>query len=90
MSERKRFGKFTISGRMLHAAPKAVLAILNGCVVTRAESLWHCDRIEYTAFGDHFDEIDIGDEVPEYEPVVKDLVGGKYHVTWLRKDRMPN
>ena len=89
MEDRMRVGKFTINGGMIKRSPKAVLAVLNGCIVTRAEGLWHADKIEYIALGEHFDEVAAGDVCPEYEPVVKDLVGGKYHVTWLRKDMMP-
>jgi hypothetical protein len=84
MTERRRMGRFTISCRLVGHAPKAALAILEGCIVTRAESLWHADRIEYTGISEHFDLIQIGDEVPMYEATVKDLVGGKYDVTWKR------
>lgn len=86
VSER-RFGRFYISGRMLKAAPAAVEAILSGMVVVRACYAFDRDGIEYSAASQHFDRLpDDGAESPFYEPTVKDLVGGKYHVTWSKKN----
>lgn len=85
MSGAHRIGKFCIDVRQIERMPKVAMAILNGCIVVRAESMWHRNAIEYMAISDQFDEVAVGDVCPEYEPQIKDLIGGKYHVTWERK-----
>ena len=85
MAGASHIGKFTIDKCQIDRMPKVALAILNGCIVVQAENKWHSDQIEYMAISDQFDEVPVGDACPEYEPQIKDLVGGKYHVTWERK-----
>lgn len=79
---KSRRGRFSISRRLIDDVPKAALAILSGCVVVRAECMWDTEIVEYTAFGEHFEVVADYNMTPCYRPVVKDLVGGKYAVTW--------
>lgn len=80
----ERIGKFEIDPGLWRRAPKAVLAILNGCFPVRVEMMLHKGRLEYVAYGDHFDAIPEGETIPEYGIEIKDLTGGKYHVSWKR------
>lgn len=84
MNETRRLGRFRISTKTIDCAPKAVLAALSGLIVVRAESLFYAGVIEYVAIGEVFDEISCYSEVPSYECTIKDLVGGKYHVTFTK------
>lgn len=81
----KRMGRFQIDANDVAERPMLVLSILAGCIPVRAEMMLHSFEVEYVAYGEHFDEIDRGDCVPEYKFNIRDLVGGKYHVTWERK-----
>jgi hypothetical protein len=81
----KRIGRFEIYGQMIERAPRAVLAVLNGCIVTRAEHMHHKDAIDYIAIAEHFEPIDRGAQVPWYDVTIQDLRGGKYHVTWAKR-----
>jgi hypothetical protein len=80
-----RGGKFEIDANLIDRAPKAVLAILKGCIVTRAEHMFHSQRIEYVARGEHFDAVPWCEELPWYDVEVKDLKPGEYLVTWKRR-----
>jgi len=46
-------------------------AVLRDVVVTRAEYLYHEARFEYIGISPHFDEIEQGERLPEYIPIMK-------------------
>lgn len=66
---RFRMGRFRLAQPMLQNSHADALAALDGCIVTRAEALWHLDAIEYVAMHADFDVIKPGTEVPLYEPI---------------------
>lgn len=66
--EMRRFGRFTIEHRMILENQVAVKTIMAGLIVTRAESSYRLDAIEYEAIGDDFREIPVGDDPPTYYP----------------------
>lgn len=82
----ERVGKFEIDNRLLRENKKAALAILTGCVVVRAEAMFHKDAVEYIAYGEHFEPNDPRCVVPRYDVTVRDLVGGKYAVTFTKSE----
>lgn len=47
-----------------------MLAALDGCIVVRAESLWHLDAIEYVAIHQDFEPVRSGCEPPQYMAIV--------------------
>jgi hypothetical protein len=81
-----RVGIFTIPGRTIKDYPKLAIELLSGCIVVRAEGMFHKDAIQYIAYHERFDVVEDGGEVPEYEITIKDLIGGKYHITWSKKN----
>jgi hypothetical protein len=79
-----RIGKFSIPLDQINDTPKVALAILAGCIVVRAESMWHSNQIEYIAVNDAFDVVPVGNVPPRYDVIVQDLVGGNYHVRFVK------
>jgi hypothetical protein len=57
-----------------------LLAALDGCIVVRAESLWHCDAIDYVALHADFEPVRPGHEAPQYMAIVS---GGRR--AWARE-----
>ncbi len=80
----RRIAKFEIPLRIINDATPAALVILQGLLVVRAESQQHKNAIEYIAYGDQFPPSDNFSEPPIFRPIIKDLIGGKYHVEWER------
>ena len=81
----RRVARFSISQRIIEEATPAALVILQGLLVVRAEALPYKLAVDYVAYGDQFEPLpDRYSEPPEYKPVIRDLVGGKYHVEWER------
>lgn len=79
-----RIGRFCVAGILLHQAPAAVVQILSGGIVVRAEWLGYRDQIDYVMYHDAFAPTEKFAQAPLYECTIKDLVGGKYHVEWKR------
>lgn len=69
MSSRK--GHFSISRTLIKEEPEVVALAMSGMIVMRAECMLHTDAIEYWAMSEHFDEIELGEIVPEYLPEVE-------------------
>ncbi len=65
-SLRRRLGRFKIATAMLEDDSSAVLAIMEGCIVTRCEHRWDTDIFDYTAVNWQFREIAQGEMSPEY------------------------
>jgi hypothetical protein len=84
MSKDRRLGAFKISRRLIDECPQDALAILDGCLVLRAECLLYDDTVEYYAIHPEFDH------VPEYQPIpvyVATVSGGKR--CWRKPDPVP-
>ncbi len=62
----KRSGKFFIGFDLIEAQPEMVLLMLSGKLIVRAEARYEMAAIEYHAYCDDFDEIEQGQQIPEY------------------------
>lgn len=64
-----RCGSFKIPGRMFHedCDMLAVKQILSGLVIINADHEFHSDAISYTAYGECFDPLHKGQEIPYYD-----------------------
>lgn len=83
--EQRRYGRFFVSERTLLVAPKAIVQALTGMIVLRAEHVWCRDGIEYHACSAQFEPAPEGEAPLEYDVQFRDLVGGRYEVTWIKK-----
>lgn len=77
-----RVARFYISEFTIKERTPAAMLIMAGLLPIRAEHNFYAKRVEYIAYGDQFDIVPEGGDAPLYIPTVKDLVGGKYHVSW--------
>lgn len=77
-----RLARFHISEHIIREYTPAATVILAGLLPIRAEHNFYAKRVEYVAYGDQFDIVPEGGDAPLYTPTIKDLVGGKYHVSW--------
>ncbi|KKK72023.1 hypothetical protein LCGC14_2908060 [marine sediment metagenome] len=62
----KRVGRFSIDYRMIEDNPQMVLLMLSGKLIIRAEARHEIAAIEYHAYCDDFDEVEPGQQIPEY------------------------
>jgi hypothetical protein len=83
-ASQRRVGKFQISDDIIDEQPQVARAVLSGLIVLRAEALHHAYAIEYIAAGDQFEPITLGEMVPMYTVSIRDLIGGKYDVTFSK------
>ncbi len=83
---RNALGRFVIESRVIEELPGLARQILAGLIVVRAEQMFHRNGIEYVAIGPDFLPVARGEEVPRYDVIVKDLVGGTHHVQFIRSD----
>ena len=63
----KRIGCFSLNADLIDDWPEAVQEALGSVIVTRAEMVYHINRIEYTAIGDCFEEVTVGNVTRQYE-----------------------
>ncbi len=83
----KRVGKFTIDFSMIEEEPLTALLALSGMLIVRAEAHYDMAVIEYRAYCEDFDEVEQGQQIPEYvgefsqqeiaEDNPDDILGGK-------------
>lgn len=72
MPERKaRCGRFTVSNvylseLVLKDTFPALQAMFEGMIITKAENVFHADKMEYVAFHPDFDMVDLCSELPLY------------------------
>lgn len=71
----ERVGRFTVTHPMIDDRA-AMLAILAGCIVVRAEMLWNENGIEYIALCDDFDPVPLGDITPTYRAILTENEDG--------------
>lgn len=69
--DERRVGVFSIDKRLVDTEPDTCMAVLSDCVVVRAEFLYHTGAIEYVAFHESFDPVEIGMMTPRYVAHVK-------------------
>jgi len=62
-----KVGAFTIQCDLIDNQPGLVLRVLNGCIVVRAETIYHTKEIAYIAIAEHFEDVPVGGQVPEYD-----------------------
>lgn len=66
----RRIGIFIIGLEMIDDDPDGCISVLNGCIVVRAETLYHMNAIEYVAYHESFKPVRVGVEVPKYMAVI--------------------
>lgn len=62
----RRVGRFSIPFYTIEENPSMVLLMLSGKLVIRAEARHEMAAIEYHAYCDDFDEVEQGQQIPEY------------------------
>ena len=58
--------------------PLGVMAIMQRCLILRAEHYVMDDVIEYWAYSEMFDKLEDGYMVPEYKITVKEVIDNGY------------
>lgn len=66
MNISKRVGKFKISGRVMQDEPDIVMEVMARCAILRCEHMAYGNYYEYCAISPDFDEVPMGEEIPEY------------------------
>lgn len=66
MTKHKRIGRFLVTIEFLEKHIDDVQNIMCQCVVIQTNTNYLKDCIEYIAISNHFDEIEIGEMIPEY------------------------
>ena len=80
---KKRKGKFLISKDLLESLDSEKLNLLfKDILIVRAEMIFHLDQVEYYAYSEHFDEVDLGFVVPEYQAVITRHDDDSISVEW--------
>lgn len=82
MTNHRAFGRFSVDLDHIEHRPALARQILKDLIVVRAETMFHKHAIEYVAFGEPFRPIAPGEDAPYYTVEIRDLVGGKYLVTF--------
>jgi len=59
-------GRFFIDFKLIEEDPLIVLLMLSGTLVVRAEARLEMNAVEYHAYCAAFDEVVIGQQIPEY------------------------
>lgn len=81
----RRIGKFKIASPMVVEMPHVVRQVLRDLIPVRAEMLHYADAIEYVAYGEAFDVVRMGAEVPWYDVQITDLIGGKHDIKFIKR-----
>lgn len=68
---KRKAGKFSIPIGMLDTLPDLVKEIMGHCVIFRAEMLYLYNSIEYFAYSDLFNTIEIGEVPPTYRIITE-------------------
>ena len=74
----KRIGKFQIMTHNIEDHPEMVQEIMSKVIVVRCEQRYDTDSIHYTAISDHFEDVELGKMIPEYQ-VIHDGVKVTFH-----------
>jgi len=73
----KHKGRFYIANPILAYDIDIMREIMQRVVIVRAETLHMNDTIEYYAYSDHFDELEQGEVIPEYEVIIHSTEEGR-------------
>jgi hypothetical protein len=65
--ETRKFGKFSISEELIDSDPDFVHNVMGQCIILRAENKYIERHVVYEAYCPHFDSINLGEVIPEYE-----------------------
>ncbi|HQV22465.1 MAG TPA: hypothetical protein PLJ88_05195 [Agitococcus sp.] len=66
----KRHGLFVIPMHLLNSNHSSVLKIMSKCFIYRAEAMYLKDWVEYVARSECFDELELGEYMPQYDWIV--------------------
>jgi len=77
-----RYGKFSIQRDLIYEGSNALL-MLRDVLVTRAESIFHLDAIEYIGISKHFEDVELGAVIPRYFAEIDELYKT---VTWIKDE----
>ena len=67
---KRKYGKFRIYRASLEQETAALFEVMSKVIVVKAEYALAIDAIDYTAYSEEFDEVELGIEVPEYLPII--------------------
>lgn len=76
----RRLGKFQIAHHNIEDHPEMVRQIMAEVIVVHCEQMYHTASIHYTALSEHFEDVALGQEIPEYTVIV----GSECVVTFLK------
>lgn len=68
-----QLGKFSVDEHLIRSKPADVAQIFSllNMVPVRAEAKFEIQKIEYTAISDKFDEVSLGEVIPEYILIIE-------------------
>ena len=82
----RRKGKFRIAFEFLDNDWELLLKPMSEVLVVRAEALYDARAIEYLAYSNNFDEVEIGSEAPYYCVQLTKTENGALHYRWRKMD----
>lgn len=65
-----RYGKFSIDKKVIDSSDDLVMQIMGMCVILRAEFNYYKKAIDYIALSPHFEPIEMGTLIPEYNIII--------------------
>ena len=80
----RKLGKFTVTLSIVESMWPTLAPIMQ--VVVVETRIRYPDCIEYTAFGEMFDEVQEGAFIPEYQPTFTRQEDGSTTVQWERQE----
>lgn len=83
----RRLGAFSISSEVIRDDPGAVRTALEGCIVLRAEHVFHEHRIHYIALHEDFDEVHQGQLPTQYFCALEKHDDGSVTREWRKEHR---
>jgi hypothetical protein len=66
----RRYGRFQVSEELIRHNFPGTESVFHGMIVLRAERRFDIDAVEYTACGQMFDKVSLGEQAPEYRVLV--------------------
>ena len=82
----RQLGRIFIDGLYMTQRLDDVAVVMAGLVIKSVQPCFKKDAVEYLAIGPDFDEIERGNEIPEYVSIVKQDADGKIvSVEWKRQ-----
>ena len=74
MKNTKRcYGRFCVSYKIIRDNPNMVLLLMKDILVTRAESMYNDEVINYIGISEkYFNDVKLGDKIPKYRFVISE------------------